>query len=139
MYDAILVPTDGSPGAAVAYDHAIHVAEQNGAVVHAVHVIDVTDLGHVSESDENPRNEGRELLEPILEAAERTALETVAEVLEGTPHERLVEYANEEGVDVIVMGTHGKSGLSRVLLGSTTEKVVRHSPVPVLTVREHRE
>lgn len=136
MYDTILLPTDGSVGAEAAIDHALHLADQNDATVHAVHVVAVTDYGDLTEVDEDEEKRAFDVLDPVLEAVEEAGIEVVEEVLEGTPNERLVEYADHEDVDMIVMGTHGKSGVSRVLLGSTAEKVVRNSPVPVLTVRD---
>jgi nucleotide-binding universal stress UspA family protein len=57
------------------------------------------------------------------------------EVLQGDPVETIADYAGEYGVDLVVMGTHGRGGVSRMLLGSVTERVVRTAPVPVLTVR----
>lgn len=143
MYDIILLPTDGSPGAEAAIDHAMHVANQNNAVVHAVHVIEITDLGDITEDAEDLETElqkgAQELLTPILDAADNVGVEVVEAVVEGRPHEQLVEYVNENEIDIVVMGSHGKSGLSRVLLGSTAEKVVRHSPAPVLTVRTRED
>ncbi|WP_207588456.1 universal stress protein [Halomontanus rarus] len=139
MYDAVLVPTDGSPGAEAAVDHGIHMAAQNGATVHAVHVVDVTDFGDIAEGDEDLVAQGYEVVEPVVAKAEEAGLEVVETVLEGTPHERLLEYAGRKEIDAIAIGTHGKSGLSRVLLGSTAEEIVREAPVPVLTVREALE
>lgn len=143
MYDDILLPTDGSPGAEAAIDHAVAQANQNSAVVHAVHVIEVTDMGDVTEDTGNMQNKlrssARELLEPILDAAEKAGVESVEAVVEGRPHEKLVDYIEDNDIDLVVMGSHGKTGLSRILLGSTAEKVVRHSPAPVLTVPEREE
>lgn len=143
MYNKILLPTDGSPGAEAAIDHAMHVANQNDAVVHAVHVIEITDLGDITEETEDLeaelRESSQELLTPILDAADNAEVEVVEAVIEGRPYEQLVEYVTENAIDMVVMGSHGKSGLSRVLLGSTAEKVVRHSPVPVLTVRTRED
>lgn len=139
MYDAVLVPTDGSPGAEAAVDHGIHMAAQNDATVHAVYVADVTDFGDLAEGDEDLVAQGYEVIEPVVTKAEEAGLEVVETVLEGTPHERLLEYAEQEEIDAIAIGTHGKSGLSRVLLGSTAEEIVREATVPVLTVREGLE
>ncbi len=135
MYDEVLVPTDGSPGAETAIDHAIHIARQNDATVNPVYVVDVSDMGDIGDDPDELRAEGREVIEPIVNAAREAGLEVNEHVLEGTPHERIVECAEAHDADLIVMGTHGKSGLSRVLLGSTAEKVVRNSSVPVLTIR----
>lgn len=143
MYDDILLPTDGSPGAEVAIDHALHVASQNDATIHAVHVIEITELGDITgeteEMDAELQEGARELLAPILTAADDAGIEVVETVVKGTAHEQLVEYVRNDDIDMVVMGTHGKTALSRVLLGSTAEKVVRHSPAPVLTIRSQED
>jgi nucleotide-binding universal stress UspA family protein len=59
----------------------------------------------------------------------------VTQVVEGNPSEEILAYATEHGIDLITMGTHGRSGLDRVVMGSVAERVVRRSSVPVLTVR----
>lgn len=59
----------------------------------------------------------------------------LTEVVEGNPHEKILEYVSEHDIDMVVMGTHGRTGLDRALMGSVAERVVRRSPVPVLTVR----
>ncbi len=90
-----------------------------------------------------------DLVEPVLEDVESTMAQTVrsisrdipqtsAKIRQGVPHEQILGAARECGADLIVMGTHGRTGLAHVMLGSVAEKVVRLSPVPVLTVR-HRE
>ena len=139
MYDDILVPTDGSPGAEVAIDHALHVARQNDATLHPLYVVDVSDMGDIGDDPDELRAEGRDVIEPVVDAAEDAGLEVSEHVAEGTPYERIVECAEAHEIDLVVMGTHGKSGLSRALLGSTAEKVVRHSAAPVLTVRNGPE
>lgn len=135
MYDDILVPTDGSPDRETAIDHAIHIARQNDSRVHPVYVVDVSDMGDIGDNPDELRAQGNEMIEPVVEKATRAGLDVNEHVLDGTPNERIVECAEANGIDLIVMGTHGKNGLSRALLGSTAEKVVRNSPVPVLTVR----
>jgi len=59
----------------------------------------------------------------------------VSEIISGSPHKQLIDYAERHGIDLIVMGTHGRTGLDRYLLGSVTERVVRTADMPVLTVR----
>lgn len=135
MYDAILVPTDGSPGAEAAIDDAVHIAAQNDATVHVVYVVDQIDAGRLGEEPDDIRDDANEVIGPVTEIVRDAGLEVTEEVLEGTPDERIVEYARSNDIDMIVIGTHGKNGLSRVLLGSTAEKIVRESPVPVLSVR----
>ena len=76
---------------------------------------------------------GRALVEAVADRVEDVSVETV--VLSGDPYKRIREHADEQDVDLIVMGTHGRTGLDRYLLGSVTEKVVRTADVPVLTAR----
>jgi len=82
---------------------------------------------------------GEEATEVVADRARAAGLAAVTEVREGRPSKALVEYADENGVDCIVMATAGRSGLSRFLLGSTTEAVVRRAPHPVFTVDEGRD
>ncbi|THE66495.1 universal stress protein [Salinadaptatus halalkaliphilus] len=146
MYDTILVPTDGSPGAEPAIDNALDLARQYGASVHALSVIDVAELVELDYLGD--RTDFEQTIEPLEDAAkdavraveaqareEDTDFEVVTVVRQGTPFETILEYADHVDADLIVMGTHGRRGLSRYLLGSTTERIVRASPVPVLTVR----
>jgi nucleotide-binding universal stress UspA family protein len=80
------------------------------------------------------REHGQRFVETAAESVgDDVAVETV--VLDGNPYERILDYAEESDADLIVMGTHGRTGVDRYLLGSVTEKIVRTSDVPVLTVR----
>ena len=137
MYDDILLPTDGSEGTERAMEHAFAVADQYGSTVHAVHVVD-TSL-HTAYSVEHSVVEslveaGRKPVEQIEQAGSEAGVEVTGTVLEGIPDEQILEYARDNDVDLIVMGTHGRTGVGRYLLGSVTEKVVRSSEIPVMTV-----
>lgn len=136
VYDQVLLPTDGSPGAEAAIEHGIHVASRDDAVVHSVHVAEMTDVGDVTTGipEDEPDEAVRQLLESVRDAATEAGLETEEAILEGRPHEEITRYVDRNDIDLVVLGTHGKTGISRVLLGSTAEKVVRHSSAPVLTV-----
>lgn len=141
MYQHVLIPTDGSDEAEAAARHSIDLAESLGATVHALYVIEsrVTGLpsdamAQADEMDEH-RDRGFEFTGRVAEMAEEAGLECEQAVETGKPHEEIREYAEESDVDVIAMGTRGRSGLEEFLLGSVTEKVVRTSDVPVLTVR----
>jgi len=138
MYNQIVLPTDGSPGSQAAVDHAVHLARQNDATLHLIHVTDVSELDDLADGPNGVAemdDEARAVLDPVLEVAEEAGVETVMRSVEGTPHEEVIEFVETNDIDLVVMGTHGKTGLSRVLLGSTAEKIVRHSPAPVLTAR----
>jgi nucleotide-binding universal stress UspA family protein len=138
-YDRLLVPTDGSALMEAVYDHAGNLARRHGAELHVLYVVDtamtaglplepaainVTDA--LSAESERALAEGERLLPD--------GVEVVTETREGRPPTEVVDYAATEGCDLVVMGTHGRTGLGHVVLGSVAERVVRTSPVPVLTV-----
>ncbi|MFB6151074.1 MAG: universal stress protein [Haloarculaceae archaeon] len=138
MYGTILVPTDGSDGSMVALDEAVDLAAAFDATVHSLYVVDTTvtqpNTGYIDVAESFERI-GRETTEAAVERAEEGGVEAVAAVRTGTPHRAILSYADETDADLVVMGTHGRTGLERYLLGSVTEKVVRTADVPVLTVR----
>jgi nucleotide-binding universal stress UspA family protein len=131
--------------------HALELAEAHGATVHALYVIDTgTGWLTVSKADVSSalREAGETAGKRALSAADALASEHGVEVVtalrEGTPHEEILAYVEESGdregesgtgkTDLVVMGTHGREGVTRRLLGSVTERVVRGSPVPVVTL-----
>ena len=141
MYDDILVPTDGSEGTDKAAEHALDIAEKYDATAHVVYVVNTSAYSTLP-ADSNwesitaaLEDEGKEATGEIVERMHDADVDAVPSVEEGIPHKTILEYADNNDIDLIVMGTHGKSGLDRLLLGSVTEKVVRASEVPVLTVR----
>ena len=137
MYREILVPTDGSRGSLEAADHAIDLATTVDAGVHALYVVQTAvgtdaDMAGVYEAFEEV---GQDAVDAVVERAESAGVSTVVGSLAyGSPHEAIREYADEHDIGLIVMGTHGRTGLDRYLIGSVTEKVVRTADVPVLTV-----
>lgn len=139
MYDDILVPTDGASGMASVIDHAASLATIHDATVHGLYVVDtasLTDVPMETTLDGVNRalhDEGAEALNDLEQRVGDVPVETTA--VEGSPARDIVAHAEESETDVIVMGTHGRSGVDRLLLGSVAERVVRSSPVPVLTVR----
>jgi nucleotide-binding universal stress UspA family protein len=138
MYDTILVPTDGSDQADTAIDHAASLARQHGATIHLLYVADtnrdsVTTLG--GQVVDALEAEGEQILENATERLD-DALEVADAIETGDPVETILDYAELVDADLIVMGTHGRRGIDRYLLGSTTERVVRLSSIPVLTIRE---
>ena len=82
------------------------------------------------------QQEGREAVRDLEVTGTQAGLTVTTEISEGVPHEEILQYVTTHGIDLIVMGTKGRSGVDRVLMGSVAERVVRHSPVPVLTVRD---
>ncbi|RLM89708.1 universal stress protein [Halobellus sp. Atlit-38R] len=136
-YDRILIPTDGSPGAAAAVEHGISIAERSGASVRVLYVIEgETGLPPIGDS---LRDEAVEVLEAVTEEASDRDVSLTTHIQPGTPHEVINNFVSAHGIDLVTMGTHGRSGIRRHLLGSVTERVLRTSDAPVLTVRQDTE
>lgn len=138
MFDQILFPTDGSEGADVALDHVLDVANANGSTVHLLNVADTTQDSVVQvrgDVIDVLENEGEEIVAQAAERSRERRIESVTEVLQGDPYRTIIDYATDRDIDLIAIPTHGRRGLERLLLGSTTERVVRQSDVPVLTIR----
>jgi nucleotide-binding universal stress UspA family protein len=139
-YTDVLVPTDGSDPAAAGVEHGLAVAERVGARVHAVSVVDASrfggspDLAPAGEFRERLAGEAERATEAVAERATAVGLDAVTHVRRGSPARALLEYAEGHGVDLIAMGTRGRSGPGRYVLGSTTERTIRRSEVPVLAV-----
>jgi len=141
MYDDVLLPTDGSDGTSAA---TVHAAELAGTYDATVHVLSVADSRNRFESptsgiapeawDEEQRNQAEAAIDATVDALP-DGVDAKRVLREGVPHEVVVAYVDEADVDVVVMGTHGRTGLDHYLIGSVTEKVVRRSPAPVLSVR----
>ena len=145
MFSRILVPMDFSAPSDAALDYARGVAMRFDASLHLLHVADdpypalYSGDVFVPEVDRLRRQivsnaAGR--LKARLTASDVTDFEATVDAIIGTPAGSIVEYAGGHGIDLIVMGTHGRSGMSHVLMGSITERVIRTAPCPVLTVRE---
>ncbi len=139
----ILFPTDFSQGARAAMDHAVALAKDYGAKLILLYVIQdigvsewyipsslaVTDL-----MEDLQKSAGQEMekwtaeIAPVVPEVERA-------IVRGVPFVEIVRTAKEKNADLIVIGTHGRTGIDHMLFGSTAEKVVRKAPCPVLTVR----
>lgn len=145
MFDRILVPTDGSEVAQSAAEMALELAKTHEATLHVLFVVDqpraVAGTGEGFSGIDNLldalEEEGHRATGEIVDQARENGVETTAAVRRGNPREDILTYASEQGIDLIVMGTRGRTGVQRALLGSVTEAVVRHSEMPVLTV--HRD
>lgn len=142
MFDDVLFPTDGSDGTTQALEHALDIASTHGATLHLLYVADttrdsVTQIhGEIVDALEAV---GEDVLDAAAERARRRGVTTVAEIRQGKPYREIVGYATANSLDLVVMPTRGRRGLGRLLLGSTTERVVRRSDVPVLTIRPDAE
>jgi nucleotide-binding universal stress UspA family protein len=135
MFSRILVPTDFSSQADAALAHARALAAQFGATLHLLHISENVFLRAVVGDPRALEDAAHRALEDRLTPGDRargtvTALETADE-----PAKAIVQYAREAGIDLIVMGTHGRTGLPHMLVGSVAEQVVRTAPCPVLTLR----
>lgn len=132
-----MVPTDGSEGTRSVVEHAIDLARSYDAALHTIYVID-TNAGidsSVPGTFAALEDAGENAIEEVIRQAEAAGVKTIeAVVAQGTPHQAILDYVNEYDVDLVVMGTHGRTGLDRYLVGSVTEKLVRHFDGPVLTV-----
>ncbi|OYW24644.1 MAG: hypothetical protein B7Z55_01580 [Planctomycetales bacterium 12-60-4] len=140
----VLFPTDLSDAAAEAQLYACALAEQFGAELHVLSVMQ--DVALMSPDPNVPwvipassLDEVRVNLEGALQQVpppDWCAGKTVLRIIRtGVPYIEIDKYAKEQDIDVIVVGTHGRSGLTHLLLGSTAEKIVRKAPCPVLTVQ----
>ena len=150
MYKNILIPTDGSDASQVALEHGLGLAKSLGASVTILFAIEnpfistwggfaPTDAGTVSGIMTDLRGLGQRTLDAALETARGLGVTATPQLVEDLRvPEAILETAKTH--DLIVMATHGRGGLERVLLGSVTDNVVRHSQTPVLVVRsQHKD
>ena len=137
MFDRICVPTDGSDAAAAAFEHVLAVAADHDATVHLLHVADTTrdsvtriggDVVDVLEQ------EGESIVADAAARAADRGVEAETAVRQGGVPETVASFAAEVDADLVAMSTRGRQGVERIV-GSTTERVVRQSPVPVLALR----
>ena len=138
MFETIVVATDGSESVRRAVDVALDLAARFDAEIHCLYVVDE---GDVSSSPERLREEmetalverGQEAVAAVQAATDREVETTIRE---GQPAQTIDEYAREIDADLVAIGTRGRHGENRFLIGSVAERVVRTCPVPVLTVRQ---
>jgi nucleotide-binding universal stress UspA family protein len=139
MYDAILVPTDGSEGVDRTLEHAIMMAQHHDATIHALYVVDRRFELAADEDREDLvaqlTERGESAVADIAETAGAAGVDVVTTVREGIPYKTILGYADEADIDVIAMGTHGRTGRDRLAhLGSVTDRVVENATVPVFVV-----
>jgi type II secretory ATPase GspE/PulE/Tfp pilus assembly ATPase PilB-like protein/nucleotide-binding universal stress UspA family protein len=130
----VLVATDFGDSCAAAVAHASRVAMESGGRLHLLHVLPPKDRTPGELADE--RRHCLERLAGVISADVELALKTVKEVIIGRPSEVIVAYAREEENDLIVVGTHGRSGLRRMALGSVADRVLRDAPCPVVVIKK---
>lgn len=145
-YRRILVPVDGSPTSSAGLREALAIAKGQDAAVQLVHVVDyhylvMTGLeagAYVEDLMESLTQSGRRILKRAQAAAEKSGLPVSTVLLEspaGPAADAIVKQAKKWKADLIVIGTHGRRGVRRMLMGSDAEQIVRNSPVPVMLVR----
>lgn len=147
-YQTLLFATDFSEGASQAIDHARQLAQLTGARLHLLHVIteladkrrrripaDVIDV-FIREVTLHAEEDMQSFKEKYFADAETLGFKVTQQVCVGTGYEDILKEAEAIQADLIIQGTHGRTGIGKMLVGSTAERVVRHSRIPVLTVRD---
>ena len=145
MYKRILLPLDGSPLAEQALPHAIAMAERFQSELVLLRVLiplsrpPTTAEASLQRAEEKAAVFAREYLERVATGAQECGITVQMITIEGRPHWQIIQYAETNQVDLIVMCTRGHSGLSRWLMGSVSDRVVRGANVPVLMVRAQKK
>lgn len=140
----ILVPTDFSVPSQEAIEYAVTLAGRFDAAIHLIHVLQDPLAAHAAwefyipdspEQREQRQQEAKDRLWDIAAQYIRAGVRITTEVRVGSPTEEIVAAATAYGSDLVVMGTHGRTGLPHLLLGSIAERIIRTAPCPVLAVR----
>jgi len=145
-FTRILWPTDFSPGAKAALPHAVSLAAGAGAELVVLHVLSMAPMyavpevsaGLWDEWDKQTRAEAERQLGKLVTQLQKAKLRTKTILVRGVPFEQILRAAKRLKCDLIVLATHGRTGLRHVLMGSVAENVVRRASCPVLTVRPPR-
>ena len=149
-----MIATDGSDCSNLAIDKGVELASLSGGTVYAVYVVSSASLfsmnqGYSYSMGKNPdlapmykemhgmmEKQGHQALNYVKGLGEMKGVNVESVLLDGNPSDELIRYAEEEKMDIVIMGTLGKTGLDRFLLGSVAGNLVRHSKVPVMVVRD---
>jgi nucleotide-binding universal stress UspA family protein len=141
MFHKILMATDGSETSQKAAEMGIELAQKHSAKIVAVYVADTSRLGYLPDYIQYSGmirdlmlKEGKEATDQVEELSKKAGVSCEKIILEGKPSDELLRLSKEAGVDLLVMGSVGRGGLDRFLLGSVAEKVTQHSKVPILLV-----
>lgn len=141
LYKKILIATDGSEYTKNAVDYGIDLAKNTGAEIVVIYVVDTAAFASIpmdaawESMYELLKQEGEMALKYVAEKAGTEGLEVQGNLIEGHPADEIIKYSEKNSISLIVLGTLGKSGLDRFLLGSVAEKIVRNSKIPVLVIR----
>ncbi len=142
MFKKILIATDGSDIAENAADFGIKLAKNLNSEVYCIYVVDTTAFSSINNETlwQNLKSileeEGKKALKNVENKVKNLNLRFYPVLKYGNPHEEIVKFAKDKGIDLIVMGTSGRSGLNRFLIGSVAEKVIRTAPCPVMVIRK---
>ena len=142
-FKRILVATDFTDASNPAFEEAIELAQKNGSELLIGHAYqppnmtqaDVVAPGVYEEWDRNLRTQVEQKLQDLVNDAKKAGVLAKPLVLTGAPYEAIVDAAKENKADLVVMGTHGRKGVSRFFLGSVASRVISTAPCPVMTVR----
>ena len=135
MYERILIPTDGSTGTTHVAMQAIDLAKQYYGELYVLSVVETGGLLPGSdETAEDLQRESERAVRQVEAMASTHGVSVETAIREGDPSDEILAYADEIDADAIVAGTHGRTGVQRQLIGSVAERLVRHSPIPVMTV-----
>lgn len=142
---SILCPTDFLAGSKEAVRYAVDIAKKYGAKVCLLHVIHDLEkvtgwyVPHITVDELYKDIElgAKKELDKIFAEELRGFTDVEQRILKGIPYAEIIKFADENNVDLIVIGTHGRKGLDRIIFGSTAEQVVKNARCPVLTVRVH--
>jgi universal stress protein A len=143
----ILVPIDFSPESRAAMKYGMALAETSGASLHLLHVLEVTagaepliwQIDSRKAVEQSIEAAAWDELGRLLSAEEQTRFRAALALEWGSPFDEIVRYARSRDIDLIAMGTHGRGGVPRLLIGSVAETVVRHANCAVLTVHRHKK
>lgn len=145
MFKKFLVPTDGSTPSISAAEQAIGLASQVGGTLVALAVVEPYPLPPISESpfaggspayEQRAQELAQSHVDRIAAKAGKVGVECETVVVNGlNPHDEIVAAAQAHGCDAILMGTHGRKGISKLFAGSVTQKVIAQSPLPVMVFR----
>lgn len=136
-FQRVLVATDGSKYCKAAVDRAIDFSGSYGGDVSVVSIVDVPSefYAEAPQVVEDMARKARGYVEEVKKQAEASGVKAEGFVKEGEPYQAIIDLANERKANIIVMGSHGRTGLKRLLMGSVVEKVIGYSPCPVLIVK----
>ncbi|NUB93541.1 universal stress protein [Haloterrigena sp. SYSU A121-1] len=141
MYSDVLLATDGSECARAATTHAIDLAATYGATLHALYVMETrtgydSDIVDPATIEDELRAEGEAVLEGVSDESRARDVALVDRIRKGVPEREIADYVEAEDVDIVVLGSRGESAFKTVLLGSTSEALVRDLSVPVVLVSD---